>query len=125
MENNLLPWPTVGQISKSIPVHASNVKCEVQNVLKHASTSDVAPGGRNISYGVFEALSRSVLALIDKVLDQSDKGSFEGIIQQIDETSQKILSRLESSTPVKRGFIKAGGGGVDVGSCCVGVWHSH
>jgi hypothetical protein len=69
--------------------------------LKHASTIDEAPEGRNIPYGVFEALSRSVLALVDKVLDQSDMRSFEGVIQQINETSQKILSRLESSTPIR------------------------
>src|ERR1700744_688369 len=89
-------WPPVGVMAVSVPLHASNIKCEVREVM-NICASGVEGQKRDIPYATFAAIANSVLSLVDKVLNQSTPKSLEDAIGRVEKTSQMILDKLERS----------------------------
>jgi hypothetical protein len=86
--------PKVGEMAVSVPLHASNLKCEIREVLN--SYSEHGEGQKHeLPYATFEAIANSVLSLVDKLLDQPTTQSLEDAIGRVEKTSQMILDKLE------------------------------
>jgi hypothetical protein len=98
-------WPVVGQSAEAIPAHAGNLKSEIHELLR---CSRGAGGGQDaaakpIPYDVFKRLSDSVLALLDKVLDQPSSKDLAEAVERVDQTTKRILGDIQVGKHVQGG----------------------
>lgn len=107
-EEGRTTWPYVGQSAVTIPAHASILKKEVQELLNYSKSTD-GEGDiittKAIPNDVFRNLSDSILALLDKVLDQPSLKDLAEAIKRVSQNTETILTNMQASKHVQSGRI--------------------
>lgn len=101
-------WPCVGQSAVAIPAHASSLKKEVQELLDYSESADGEGDtitAQAIPNDVFRKLSDSILALLDKVLDQPSLKDLAEAINRVNQNTETILTNVQACRPVQSGHI--------------------
>lgn len=97
----------MGKPALSTLEHAGNLKKELQEVLEYSDAKDQKGNlavDRNIPHGIFKTLSDSILALLDKVLDQPSLKDILEAIGDIDQNTKTILTKVEASKHAPSSF---------------------
>ncbi|OCK79012.1 hypothetical protein K432DRAFT_435624 [Lepidopterella palustris CBS 459.81] len=93
-------WPAVSPPLAALPAHASNLKTEIQELLKYGQShgeNDRGTVAKPIPFDVFKSLSDSVLALVNKVLDQPSLKDLAEAIERVNQTTKTILTDVQAA----------------------------
>lgn len=107
-EENRTAWPCVGQSAVAIPAHASNLKKEIEELLDYSKSTDSEGDtitAKAIPNDVFKSLSDSILALLDKVLDQPSLKELAEAIKRVSQNTETILTNVQASQHNPSGHI--------------------
>src|ERR1700733_4463327 len=105
-EQSKTAWPVVGQSDLSIQAHAINLKNDIRELLKFSNSPSGEKGdaaAKPIPFDVFKNLSNSVLALLDKVIDQPSMKDLAEAIERVNQTTKTILTDLQAGKNVHSG----------------------
>jgi hypothetical protein len=105
-EQSKTTWPVVGQSELSIQAHAIKLKSDIRELLKFSNSPSGEKGdaaAKPIPFDVFKNLSNSVLAVLDRVIDQPSMKDLAEAIEQVNQTTKTILTDVQASKNVHSG----------------------